>query len=112
MSNVKSPFHVLLRRRVTEKSETLLNLQNSESNRCVKRFKKPIYTFEVHPKANKIEVRNAIESCYADKNVKVEAVRMIVVKPKKKRMRGRVGKTATLKKAIVTLREGDTLDDL
>lgn len=112
MSNIKNPFHILLRRRVTEKSETLLNLQHSESNKCLKRFKKAKYTFEVHPKANKIEVRNAIESCYEDKNVKVDSVKMIVVKPKKRRMRGRVGKTATLKKAIVTLREGDTLDDL
>ena len=65
------------------------------------------YTFEVHKKANKIEVAKAIEAIFG---VKVTKVNTLNVKPKPKRMRYHEGKTRTWKKAIVTLAEGDTIE--
>ena len=65
------------------------------------------YTFEVHKKANKIEVAKAIEAIFG---VKVAKVNTLNVKAKPKRMRYHEGKTRTWKKAIVTLAEGDTIE--
>lgn len=65
------------------------------------------YTFEVHKDANKIEVAKAIEAIF---DVKVTKVNTLNVKPKPKRMRYQEGKTRSWKKAIVTLREGDTIE--
>ena len=65
------------------------------------------YTFEVHKKANKIEVAKAIEAVFG---VKVTKVNTLNVKAKPKRMRYHEGKTRTWKKAIVTLAEGDTIE--
>lgn len=71
----------------------------------------PQYTFVVNGSANKIEVRNAIESRYG---VTVESINTMNMPGKSKNrstksgvIRGRV---AGFKKAIVTLIEGDTLD--
>lgn len=69
------------------------------------------YVFEVATDANKIEIRKAVEARY---KVGVTSVRTITVKPKTKtRMSGKgyvSGKTPTRKKAVVTLREGQTID--
>ncbi|MCI8341509.1 MAG: 50S ribosomal protein L23 [Eggerthellaceae bacterium] len=65
------------------------------------------YTFEVHKDANKIEVAKAIEAIF---DVKVTKVNTLNVKPKPKRMRYQEGKTRSWKKAIVTLKEGDTIE--
>ena len=65
------------------------------------------YIFKVSRKADKIQVKKAIKELYA---VTVSSVRMINVGGKK-RMRGRVeGKTASYKKAIVTVKEGESID--
>jgi large subunit ribosomal protein L23 len=69
------------------------------------------YVFEVIPSANKIEIRKAIEERY---RVGVTSVRTITVKPKVKFQLTRKGyisgKTALRKKAIVTVKEGQTID--
>ena len=65
------------------------------------------YTFEVHKSANKIEIAKAVEAIFG---VKVTKVNTLNVKPKPKRQRYHVGKTRTWKKAIVTLKEGDTIE--
>ena len=65
------------------------------------------YTFKVDPKANKIEIKEAIEKLF---NVKVTAVRTLNVKPKKRRVGRYTGLTNRTKKAIVTLQEGQTID--
>lgn len=69
------------------------------------------YFFKVQRDANKIEIRNAVEQKF---NVNVEKVRTVVIKGKSKRMNTRrgmtFGKRATWKKAIVTLREGQSID--
>ena len=61
------------------------------------------YVFSVDVKANKIQIKQAIENLF---NVKVEKVNTINVKPKKKRVGRYVGKTKKVKKAIVKLSEG------
>ena len=72
---------------------------------------KGIYAFEVHLDANKIEIARAVEKKF---NVKVINVRTMNIKGKTKTQmtkRGRFeGKTSHLKKAIVTLKEGDKID--
>ena len=65
------------------------------------------YTFKVDPKANKIEIKNAIEKIF---NVKVTSIRTINVKPKKRRVVRYAGLTNRTKKSIVTLAEGQTID--
>jgi len=69
------------------------------------------YVFEVHPDANKIEIRKAVEDRY---HVGVTDVRTVTVHPRVKTQysrRGFVsGKTARRKKAIVTLKKGQTID--
>ena len=65
------------------------------------------YTFKVDPRANKIEIKEAIEKIF---NVKVTAIRTINVKPKKRRVGRYTGLTNRYKKAIVTLAEGQTID--
>ena len=65
------------------------------------------YIFKVTRDATKIQVRKAIEALY---QVKVISVKTINVGGKK-RMRGRIeGKTASYKKAIVTIKEGESID--
>jgi large subunit ribosomal protein L23 len=59
--------------------------------------------FKVHPKANKIEIKNAVEMMF---NVKVKDVRTVSLRGKKKRVGKTVGFTSDWKKAYVTLSEG------
>ena len=70
----------------------------------------PKVVFDVDPKANKAEIAHAVEAIYKDKNVKVVKVNTINVGSKKRRVRGFTGKTAAYKKAVVTLRPGDTIE--
>ena len=65
------------------------------------------YTFKVDPKANNIEIKEAIKKCF---NVKVTSIRTINVKQKKRRVGRYYGLTNRTKKAIVTLQEGQTID--
>ncbi len=65
------------------------------------------YHFEVDLKANKIQIKKAVEKHF---NVKVQDVRTIVRKGKARRVRFRLGRTKDWKKAVVTLKEGSTID--
>lgn len=107
----KDPYQIIKRQHVTEKAKTLGELQNSESNVSVRRCKSPKYVFIVHPRATKQDIAVAIETIYKEFQVKVTAVNTINVKGKVKRRRGRLGKTPSFKKAVVTLSPGDRLDD-
>ncbi|MFH1453273.1 MAG: 50S ribosomal protein L23 [Armatimonadota bacterium] len=82
---IKSPL-------VTEKST-----MNSTLNK---------YTFEVDPSVNKIEIRKAIESIFKVKVIKVNTIK---IPAKTKRMGKYVGKTNEKKKAVVTLKEGQSI---
>ncbi|MFP3596118.1 50S ribosomal protein L23 [Chryseobacterium sp. SIMBA_029] len=69
------------------------------------------YSFLVNPKSNKIQIKKAIEQAYG---VKVADVRTMIYAPKvssKHTKKGlQVGKTNKLKKAIITLAEGEVID--
>ena len=66
------------------------------------------YVFEVAKELNKIEIKKCIKELF---NVDVIDVKIINVRGKKRRMRTqKYGYTASWKKAIVTLKEGDTFD--
>ncbi|MEI8301091.1 MAG: 50S ribosomal protein L23 [Chlamydiota bacterium] len=104
-------YSVIKSRYITEKSTMLQNLKTADSNKCVRKCVTPKYVFLVDPKANKTEIAQAVEEIYSAKKVRVIAVNTIRVKPKQRRVRGRVGYTAGFKKAIVTLEAGDDLDD-
>lgn len=93
-----NPANILVRPIITEK----VNGQMEKSS-C--------YTFEVDKRANKLEVKKAVEEFYG---VKVQGVNTIVVPAKNKSrftkaglMRGR---KSGYKKAVVTLSEGDSID--
>ena len=69
------------------------------------------YSFLVNTKANKIEIKNAVEAAYG---VSVEKVRTMNVRPDRKTKYTKTGiqhgKTNATKKAIVQLAEGETID--
>jgi large subunit ribosomal protein L23 len=64
-------------------------------------------SFRVLPGANKHQIRAAVESVY---QVKVLQVRTSINPGKTKRKGNSIGRTPKTKKAIVTLKEGDTID--
>jgi large subunit ribosomal protein L23 len=87
---------VIRRPIITEKS----NIAASELNQ---------YTFVVHDKANKIQVREAVELAFP--NVSVVKVRMLVMPAKRsRRWRKIVTRKSAYKKAIVTLAAGNSID--
>jgi len=65
------------------------------------------YTFEVDPRANKIQIRKAIEEIF---RVKVEKVNTMNIKGKRRGFGRTQGKMSDWKKAIVTLREGEKIE--
>jgi large subunit ribosomal protein L23 len=83
---------VIIRPVVSEKSYVL-----SAANR---------YVFRVHPDAHKTHIRQAIEALF---DVHVVEVRTMSVKPKPKRRGITRGQTRAWKKAIVQLREGESI---
>lgn len=90
---MRNPRDVLKKPVVSERSMAML-----EDNK---------YTFYVDPKANKIEIKNAVEELF---NVTVLNVNTMSVKGKEKRMGRYVGRTADRKKAIVKLKAGDKIE--
>ena len=90
---MKNPRDVILAPVVSEKSYTAL-----DSN---------VYTFLVHPSANRTEIKLAIEKIFS---VKVLKVNTLWRQGKAKRTRYTLGSRSTQKRAIVTLAEGDTIE--
>jgi len=87
------PNQVLLAPVVSEKSYELIEQRK--------------YAFRVHPDAHKTQIRQAVEELF---HVRVQAVNVIKVQPKPKR-RGLIrGQKPGWKKAIVQLREGDSIE--
>jgi large subunit ribosomal protein L23 len=72
------------------------------------------YVFRVSPRANKIQIKQAIEELYAKEKVTVVSVNVLTTKAKEKRRgtkRGRIlGFTTPWRKAIVTLAPGQKID--
>ena len=67
-----------------------------------------VIAFEVDPKANKIQVKHAVEELF---KVKVEEVRLFNVRGKMKRMGRWAGKRRDWRKAYVRLKEGEKAPD-
>ena len=65
------------------------------------------FAFEVDPRANKIQIKESIEKSF---NVSVLKVRTMNVRGKKKRLGRYQGRKSSWKKALVTLKEGDTIE--
>jgi len=65
------------------------------------------YSFKVDKRANKIEIKEAVERLF---KIKVTEVRTTMIRGKVKRLGRRFGKRPDWKKAIVTVREGDRID--
>ena len=68
-----------------------------------------IYTFQVDSKANKIQIRQAIEALF---EVRVDSVRTVSVPSKPRRQGMFAGKRSGWKKAYVTLQSGESIDVL
>ncbi|UJR85952.1 50S ribosomal protein L23 [Sandaracinus amylolyticus] len=89
------PEHVIKRPLIlTEKGNALRETQNK-------------YLFEVSRDANKIEIKNAVETLF---NVAVVDVQTMIVRGRMRRMGRGHAKTQNWKKAIVQVREGETID--
>ncbi len=65
------------------------------------------YVFRVDSRGNKSEIKKEVERVY---NVKVTGVNIVTVKSKKRRVGKIEGRKAGFKKAIVTLKEGSTIE--
>lgn len=108
----KNPYEIIKHQHVTEKTQMLQSLKDAKSNKSLERYKLPKYVFVVDRTATKQDIAQALEEIYKENKVKVVAVNTINVKSKRVRFRGRPGKKAAFKKAIVTFEEGDSIDNL
>ena len=90
--------HILIKPIISEKAETLSDTLQQ-------------YTFMVDKKANKIQIRKAVEQMY---NVGVESVNTMIMPAKSKQRYTRTGvqkgAVGSFKKAVVTLVEGEEID--
>jgi large subunit ribosomal protein L23 len=111
MTLKQDPYLIVKSRYVTEKSRVLEALKEAKNNASLKKCDSPKYVFLVDKKANKFEIAAAVEEIYANKKIKVVKVNTILMKPKVRRLRGRPGLKPGYKKAVVTLRSGDAIDE-
>ena len=87
------PYAVLLRPIITEKTTVLTGADK--------------YVFEVDLRANKNQIKEAVQKLF---NVKVESVNTMVYRGKDRRMGRGYAKMQNWKKAVVTLKAGDSID--
>lgn len=91
--DLNKSYRIIIKPIVTEKATRL-----SEYNKVV---------FSVSLSCNKIEIKKAIEKIFS---VKVKSVNIVKISGKLKRFKGIMGKRNDIKKAIVTLEKGNTID--
>ncbi|MFQ5653124.1 MAG: 50S ribosomal protein L23 [Planctomycetota bacterium] len=91
---MKDPHTIIRSPVITEKSTFSIEEQGA-------------YTFKVAPKANRIEIKRAVEEIF---DVKVKKVNTLRQRGKRKRMGTTVGTTRGFKKAVVTLYPGHKID--
>ncbi len=87
------PYQIIKKPLITEKG-----MRSSEEDNTV--------VFRVDPRANKLQIKHAVEVMFQVSVVKVNTLNVL---GKKKRVRLREGKKPDWKKAYVTLRDGDTI---
>lgn len=86
------PLHQIIRKPlITEKSNLMKEVDN-------------VVAFEVDINSNKVEIKQAVEKAF---DVKVQNIRTIIVAGKVKRMGRNFGKRSNIKKAYITLAEGN-----
>lgn len=90
---MKNPYDVIKRPLITEKTSKLIEQRK--------------YTFEVMQGVNKIEIKEAVEKVF---DVTVTAVNVINVRKKERKVGKYQGLRPAVRKAIVTLAEGQKLD--
>lgn len=90
---MKEYHHIIKGPVITEKSHNQKELANK-------------VTFRVDPRANKIEIRKAVEEIF---KVRVLSVNTMRIKGKRKRLGRNIGKRPDWKKAVVTLAEGEKI---
>jgi large subunit ribosomal protein L23 len=109
---MNNPYEIIIRQRATEKARVLANLHNADkvlsSKPSLKACNKPKAVFEVDLKANKSQIKWAIEQIYG---AKVDSVNTISIPAKWKRVRGHLGKTSRLKKAVVTFKDKNAIPE-
>lgn len=91
---MRNIYEVIVRPVITEKATEQLD-------------RNQVYTFVVARQANKIEIAEAVEKLF---NVKVDTVRTMQYRGKQRRVGRNVGQRPSWKKAVVTLRAGDTIE--
>ena len=91
---METAYDVILAPVVSEKTYDLIEKQNT-------------YTFEVDPRSNKGEIRDAVESIFGVKVVRVNTMNR---QGKRKRYGYKFGKRNDTKRAVVTLAEGNSID--
>ncbi|MBA3887726.1 MAG: 50S ribosomal protein L23 [Acidobacteria bacterium] len=91
---MRNIYDVIVRPVITEKATEQLD-------------RNQVYTFVVARQANKIEIAQAVEKLF---NVKVDTVRTMQYRGKQRRVGRNVGQRPSWKKAVVTLRAGDTIE--
>lgn len=92
---MKDPQQVLIAPQISEKS--------GEQTEALNR-----YFFRVDPRANKMDIKRAVETLFKVSVRKVNTMNM-PGKPKRERSM-KYGRTAAWKRAVVTLKEGDAID--
>ena len=91
-----APNQVIKTFRFTEKSNNLVAANK--------------YTFEIFPGVNRTEVAHAVESLFAVKVSKVNIINKAGKLKRSRTQRGKVTRTTHIKKAIVTLKDGDKIE--
>lgn len=91
---MKDPHDIIQAPLITEKGSLL----GEKANQVL---------FRVHPDANKLDVKKAVETLF---KVKVEKVRVMRYLGKVRRVGRNIGRLPQWKKACVTLKEGDRID--
>ena len=97
-----------------------LKINNSSEGKALNILQKPIltekstnlnqfnqYSFKVNIHSNSLEIKEAIEKIF---KVKVSKINTLIVRGKLKKFKGTTGYKKNYKKAIVTLKEGQTID--
>ena len=87
-------YHVIRRPLITEQGMHMVETQNA-------------FPFAVDPRANKVQIRDAVEKLFS---VEVVSVRTANRAGKKRRRGRRIGRTENWKKAYVKLKEGHTIE--
>lgn len=90
-------------------SSKMVLIQPIISEKSVKEKEHNKYIFKVYLRANKSEIKKAIEDKF---KIKVEKVNTVNMPGKNRKMGKYIGKTSQWKKAIVTVKEGQSIKEL